>query len=725
MSSASGSRKSEKTRLADLQGDYEYNGDIGNARTAFRLILTRRTLLLVLVITTVFLTALSRFPQGIFSLPGFRPCRPHPFAKPTLGDSFPPSDLESVLLSELDASRAADWSAYYTSESHFPGEGHSPALWTKKKWEEFGIPETEIVSYSAAISEPVFQRLALIDTSEPLSPSVMYEAKLMEELPEGDPSEIRTPAFHGGSASGNVTAQFVYANFGRAQDYDDLERHNVSVEGKIAIVKYGSVWRGEKMSTAAARGLVGVLTYTDPQQDGNITEGHGYKVYPDGPARPDSCIERGSIGSIHNASAGNPPIPGKSIPSIPVSYGDILPFLKALQGHGPRAADMNSEWHGGGLYYKGVDYYAGPSPSHIVLNLNNQMSFPTKNVHQVLGAIKGSIEDEVILLGNHRDSWGPGAGDSISGAAALMEVARSFAAAYKRGWRPRRSIMFISWDGAETGQVGSEPWIAAHLPWLKKTAVAYLNVVVAAAGPEFQVKATPLLKNVIYRATKAVASPEGGTVFDRWGGELVAAGGGDAIPFLATACVSTTDLAFGAVYWPYHSNFDTFTWMNTSGDPGWKYHVTTAKLWTLITAYLSESPVLQMQAADYAVAMRKYVQRIKDSIPGSASFDLGPLEDAITSYHNASISLDAYASSLRPTESSETIRQVNQKYMKLERQFCHKGAHLIYEFSAFYSDPPEFPHLYKSLQSGNFEEARGWMDLIQGKIRDAADIAAV
>jgi N-acetylated-alpha-linked acidic dipeptidase len=191
-----------------------------------------------------------------------------------------------------------------------------------------------------------------------------------------------------------------------------------------------------------------------------------------------------------------------------------------------------------------------------------------------------------------------------------MEVIRSFATAYRTGWRPRRTIVFASWKGAETGQVGSQPWIASHLPWLQKTAAAYLNVVVAAAGREFQVKATPILQKVIHRATKAVMSPEGGTVFDHWGGKLVAAGGGDAIPFLETACVSTSDLSFGAIYWPYHSSFDTFTWMKTTGDLGWKYHVTTAKIWSLITAYLSESPVLEIKAADYAVAMRKYVKRI-------------------------------------------------------------------------------------------------------------------
>lgn len=380
---------------------------------------------------------------------------------------------------------------------------------------------------------------------------------------------------------------------------------------------------------------------------------------------------------------------------------------------------MKSDWHGGGLYYGGVEYFVGPSPSHIVLNLNNQMSFPTKVVHQAFGIMKGSIEDEVIILGNHRDSWGPGAGDSVSGAAALMEVVRGFATAYRNGWRPRRTIVFVSWEGAETGQVGSEPWITSHLPWLQKTTVAYLNVVVAAADRQFQVKATPLLQQVIHRATKAVTSPEGGTVFDHWGGKMVAAGGGDAIPFLETACVSTSDLSFGATYWPYHSNFDTFTWMNTTGDPGWKYHVTTAKIWSLLAVYLSESPVLQIKAADYSVAMQKYVERIRESIPSAVSFDLAPLEDAIAEFHNASMILDAYASSLGSTETDISIRDVNQKYLQLERQFCYKGAHLVYEFSAFYSDPPEFPRLFHSLESGDLNEAQVDNPLISLPVSDS------
>jgi N-acetylated-alpha-linked acidic dipeptidase len=123
-----------------------------------------------------------------------------------------------------------------------------------------------------------------------------------------------------------------------------------------------------------------------------------------------------------NASADNPSVPGQSVPSLPASYSDTAPLLKALHGHGSKTADMRSDWHRGDLYYKGVEYYVGPSPSDIVLNLNNQMSFLTKDMHQTFSIIRGSTKDEVLILGNHRGSWGARAGNSISGAAALMEV---------------------------------------------------------------------------------------------------------------------------------------------------------------------------------------------------------------------------------------------------------------------------------------------------------------
>jgi N-acetylated-alpha-linked acidic dipeptidase len=307
MSCKSGPQTPQKSKLTDLRGGYESERGPSIPRTTVvRSERPCRFLLAAIAVTTLGLAALSRYHQNIFYELDFQPWRCHPFTHPTSKEYFPLSTLENILLSEPDASHTANWSYYYTSQNHFAGEGKAQGLWTKKKWEDFGIPETDIVKYNASISAPLFQRLALIDASEPLSPSVMYEAKLMEELPSDDPSEIRTPAFHGASTSGNVTAQFVYANFGRGQDYDDLERNNVSVKDKIVIVKYGMGYRAEKMTAAAERGAIGILTYTDPQLDGNITVGNGYKAYPDGLARPETCIERGAMGSIRKSLVLNP-----------------------------------------------------------------------------------------------------------------------------------------------------------------------------------------------------------------------------------------------------------------------------------------------------------------------------------------------------------------------------------------------------------------------------------
>lgn len=57
----------------------------------------------------------------------------------------------------------------------------------------------------------------------------------------------------------------------------------------------------------------------------------------------------------------------------------------------------------------------------------------------------------------------------------------------------------------------------------------------------------------------------------------------------------------------YHSGFDTVQWMERFGDPGWHYHVATAKLWTLMTARLSEPSILRRHAYDYSVALRGWL----------------------------------------------------------------------------------------------------------------------
>lgn len=310
------------------------------------------------------------------------------------------------------------------------------------------------------------------------------------------------------------------------------------------------------------------------------------------------------------------------------------------------------------------------------------------------------------------------------------------------------------------GLVGSKAWIAENLPWLSDRAIAYLNVVVAAAGSQFRAKASPLLYQVLQDATKVVKSPlqnpdgRTKTVFDEWGGDMIGPGGGDAVPFLQRACIPTTDIGFfpgeGDAPFPYHSDFDTQAWMTTC-DPEWKYHLSIVKIWSQMVLRLSENPVLELSAVDYARQLRKFVEVAKEKVPTGIDFDLKPLEQAVADFHTASSILDDYASTLRGSEAYkdeklwQEIGRLNSKYKNIERQFCYQetkdgenqSEHVIFGASTFYETWNIMPRLFQSLKSGNWSDAvvswilqcawktkdanypQKWRDIIQDRIERA------
>jgi N-acetylated-alpha-linked acidic dipeptidase len=204
------------------------------------------------------------------------------------------ADLKSILQKTPNGHKAREWSQYYTAGAHLAGKNLSQAEWTRDKWLEFGVHHAEIAEYDVYLNYPLDHKLQLLEHGK-----VKYEAPLTEDVLEEDPTtgdENSVPTFHGYSANGDVTASYVYCNYGTFDDYNDLHKANVSLAGKIALVKYGgNVFRAVKVRRAEDFGMVGVIMYTDPGSDGQITEENGYETYPNGPARHPSSVERGSV----------------------------------------------------------------------------------------------------------------------------------------------------------------------------------------------------------------------------------------------------------------------------------------------------------------------------------------------------------------------------------------------------------------------------------------------
>lgn len=445
---------------------------------------------------------------------------------------------------------------------------------------------------------------------------------------------------------------------------------------------------------------------------------------------------------------------------MPVSYAEALPLLLALNGHGPNASSFNKYWQGGGLGYKNVSYNIGPSPPSLTINLMNSQNYTITPAWNTIGIINGSVSDEVVVLGNHRDAWiVGGAGDPNSGSAALNEVVRSFGAALSQGWKPQRTIVFASWDGEEYGLVGSTEWVEQYLPWLSATAVAYLNVDVGTRGTRFNAAAAPVLNKALIEITKEVQSPNqtvpGTSVFDLWDKQIDTMGSGsDFTAFQDFAGIPSLDMGFGGTnvldpVYHYHSNYDSYAWMAKYGDPSFKYHITATKLWALLAAKLVEEPVIAFNATDYALGLARYLSSVEaraatstHPVFSSHKPNFAGLEKAIKHLTSTAAKFDTHASHLSALAAATTtshhhrgaaavaklyadVRVVNVLYKHLERAFLYeKGLDSRSWFKHVVFAPGKwtgyagatFPGMVEAIDEGDERALGKWMGIIEGTV---------
>lgn len=630
---------------------------------------------------------------------------------------------------------------YYTGPSHLAGEGQELLRYTEDKFKEFGLT-TQLESYEVLLNKPLGHQVSLLDGDK-----VLYRLSLEEDVLSEDPAtsrDDRIPTFHGYSASGNVTANYVYANYGRKSDFDALKKAGISCEGKVVLMRYGKIYRGNKVLHAETHGAVAALIYSDSSLDADITTGNGYEAYPHGPARNPSMVERGMVFNLA-LHPGDPTTPDRpshpgtdrdkpktlpKIPSLPISYRDAEPLLEGLKGHG------KAIW--------GEDLYTGPS--RLEVNVFNDQEYDYHTITNVIGKIPGILDEEVII-GNHRDAWILGGSDPNSGTATVLEVARVLGDLYSRGWRPYRTVVFASWDAEEYGLVGSTEWAEDHAKRLKRKALAYLNVDLAYSGDQFAARGSPLLEAAIRDATLNVDDPYGrhDTVFDDWetsaNAKLLPLGSGsDYTAFFNHLGVPSADLRYqhteGNAVYHYHSNYDSLHWMKTFGDVDFEAHAALSKVLALTVVNLVGHGVIPFRTQSYAQLiydeLERHSKKLKDAHVDSVIENAGYFVENAAKYDKYLDALSreyyrdyAWYHFFKKFMSMSKIKVANMKLFVLERMFLfqeglderHWYKHIIFAPNRYDGYAPVIlPGIAEAVEDHDTEKLVRWTKILSERL---------
>jgi N-acetylated-alpha-linked acidic dipeptidase len=552
--------------------------------------------------------------------------------------------LDQSFLAVPDAKLAGEELKTLTAAPHMAGskEDYATAEYVAAKFKAAGL-ETTITPYSVWMNVPKEISLSATDSDGKVVMTGPTREHVDGDAYDEDPRVVMP--FNGSSASGDVTAQVVYANYGRPEDFKKLDERHIDVRGKIVIVRYGSNFRGVKVYVAQQHGAAGVIIYSDPADDGYF---RGDK-YPQGPYRPDTGVQRGSVQFMFKYP-GDPTTPGiastmdlpmdkrtppdqaesqPKIPSTPISYHDAAPILERLAG-----PEVPREWQGSLPF----NYHIGPGGITVHMVLKQDYAYRT--IWDVTGTVAGTdFPDEWVVAGNHRDAWVYGAVDPNSGTAAMLEAVHGVGALMAQGWKPKRRIVFASWDAEEEGLIGSTEWAEQHENHLAH-AVAYFNTDVGVAGPNFDASAVPSLKAFVRDVTKEVPSPKGGTVYSQWRAEQGSTegkhktnngfnelksnahvdddviigdlgSGSDFTPFLQHLGVPSTDVGSTGPYGVYHSVFDNYAWFMKNADPTFVYEQEMARVFGLEVLHMADADVLPYDYVTYAKEIEAYLNTAK------------------------------------------------------------------------------------------------------------------
>ena len=560
-------------------------------------------------------------------------------------------DDQAALEQRFDASihpgELGDWMKLLASQPNHVGSPHDKANaeWILAQFKSWGW-DAHIESFEVLYPTPISETVELVSPKH-------FKATLQEPPIRGDSSATATdpalPAYLAYQGDGDVKGELVYVNYGMKDDYDTLEKLGVDVKGKIVIARYGEGWRGLKPKLAQEHGAIGCIIFSDPHDDGYAQDA----TYPAGPMRPPHGIQRGSVEDM-TLYPGDPLTPGigatkdakrlsiseapviLKIPALPLSYADAHVLLEAI---GWQVAP--GSWRGS----LPMTYRVGPGGAVVHLAVKSDWSLRT--IYDVIATMKGSTyPDQWVVRGNHHDGWVFGASDPLSGQVALLSEAKAIGNLVATGWRPKRTIVYASWDGEEPGLLGSTEWAESHADELKAKSVLYINSdgngrgILAAGGSQD-------LENLVNGVAAALTDPEtGATVLARMRARIrldaldtsakekdhlkaiaimaadpardvpieALGSGSDYSAYLEHLGLAALDLGYkdeGHSNGVYHSRYDTFEHHSRFVDPGFAYDALLAKTVGRVVLRVADADLPVQRAGDFAGEMAQDLAEIK------------------------------------------------------------------------------------------------------------------
>jgi len=568
-------------------------------------------------------------------------------AAPALAHGAPgAADLETKFDTSINPAEMGDWMKTMAAEPNHVGSAHDKlnAELTLTQFKDWGW-DAKIETFKVLYPTPIQVALDLVGKTS-------FKATLTEAPVPGDTTSSRTkdelPAYVAFQGDGDVTASLVYVNYGMPDDYKALERMGVDVKGKIVIARYGQGWRGLKPKLAQDHGAVGCIIYSDPHDDGYSVD----DVYPRGAARPAQGFQRGSVADM-SLYPGDPLTPGVGategakrltretaptilkLPVLPVSYGDAEHFLSALEGR-----VVPTSWRGS----LAITYHVGgtdAAKAHLVV----KSEWSLKTLYNVVAMMKGAaLPDQWVLRGNHHDGWVFGASDPISGHVAMMAEAKAIGQLVKSGWKPTRTLVYLSWDGEEPILLGSTEWAETHAAELKKKALVYINTDGNGRG-FLGVEGSHSLESYVATVAADVVDPQTGVSVEarRRASAMTASGsvgaserakevgklaadpaknypldplgsGSDYSSFLQHLGLASLNVGYGGEGHGggvYHSAYDTWEHHSKFVDPGFVYAGALAKTTGRLVLRMSEAELPVQRYSDFANTVSTYVDEVK------------------------------------------------------------------------------------------------------------------